>query len=164
MKRILVIGCPGAGKTYFSKKLSQALGLSVLHLDCLYWREDKTSINQEQLLEKILPILKEEKWIIDGNYYHSLDTRLKYATDVFFLKIPLNVCIQGILERVNQKRDDIPWVETKQDADELIEWIKNFEERTKADEEALLAQNKHVKVHVLSSRKEVNDYLDKLKK
>lgn len=163
MKRILVIGSPGAGKTYFSKKLAQILSLPLIHMDNLYWNEKKESITREELINKLNPYLKQDKWIIDGNYHHTLELRLKYATDVFFLNLSRKECIQGILERVDQKRDDIPWIETKEDAEELIKWTESYEERTKDEEIALLNKNKHIVVHTFSSRKEVNDYLNSLK-
>ena len=81
MKRILVIGCPGAGKTYFAKKLSEINGLPVIHMDNLYWNKDKQSISYKELEAKLLPYLKEENWIIDGNYHDTLKQRLEYATD-----------------------------------------------------------------------------------
>ena len=115
MKRILVIGCPGAGKTYFSKKLSQLLGLPVVHMDNLYWHEDKTCVSTEELKEKLLPYLTKDEWIIDGNYHKTLEMRLPYATDVFVLDISRKECIEGILERIDQPRDDIPWIETEED-------------------------------------------------
>ena len=87
MKRILVIGCPGAGKTYFSKKLSKILNIPVVHMDNLYWHEDKTCVSTEELKEKLLPYLEKEEWIIDGNYHKTLEMRLPYATDVFVLDI-----------------------------------------------------------------------------
>ena len=164
MKRILVIGCPGAGKTYFAKKLKEITGLPVVHMDNLYWNEDKTSVSFEELNKKLMPYLKQESWIIDGNYHDTLKLRLEYATDVFFLKMPREVCIEGILERIDQPRDDIPWVETKKDAVELIEWTIDYEARTKADEEALLKEYPKVKVHILNSRKEADQYLEKAKK
>ena len=37
VKRILVIGCPGSGKSYFAKKLGAFLDLPVIHMDNLYW-------------------------------------------------------------------------------------------------------------------------------
>ena len=159
MKRILVIGCPGAGKTYFAKKLKEIINLPVVHMDNLYWHKDKTSISQEELEQKLLPYLKNETWIIDGNYHDTLELRLKYATDVFFLNVTREECIEGILERIDQPRDDIPWIETKKDAAELIAWTLDYEERTKAKEEELLKQYPNIKVHVLKSRQEVNDYL-----
>ena len=159
MKRILVIGCPGAGKTYFAKALSKIINLPVIHMDNLYWHKDKTSISKDELESKLLPYLKEDKWIIDGNYHDTLKQRLEYATDVFFLNMPRETCIEGILERIDQPRDDIPWVETKKDAIELIEWTIDYESRTKADEERLLKRYKKVNVHILNSRAEVNNYL-----
>lgn len=164
MKRILVIGCPGAGKTYFAKALSKIIDLPVVHMDNLYWNKDKTSISKEELEEKLLPYLKEEKWIVDGNYHDTLKQRLEYATDVFFLNMSREECIEGILERIDQPRDDIPWVETKKDAVELIEWTIDYETRTKADEEKLLKKYKKVNVHILNSREEVNQYLVSLSK
>lgn len=162
MKRILVIGCPGAGKTYFAKKLKAIINLPVIHMDNLYWRKDKTSISQEELSQKLLPYLEKDEWIIDGNFHDTLALRLKYATDVFFINVTREECIEGILERIDQPRDDIPWIETKKDAVELIAWTLDYEERTKAKEEELLKEYPNVKVHVLKSRKEVNDYLASL--
>ena len=164
MKRILVIGCPGAGNTYFSKQLSNILSLPLIHMDNLYWHKDKTSIGLDELKAKLKPYLEQEEWIIDGNYHQTLEMRLPYATDVFFLDVPRNVCIQGIIDRIDQPRDDIPWVETKEDADELIAWIKDYDSRTKSEEKALLEKNKHLRVYILKSRHEMDEYLNKLKK
>ena len=164
MKRILVIGCPGAGKTYFSKRLGAILSLPVIHMDNLYWREDKTCVSQEELKEKLLPYLKNDEWIIDGNYHHCLEMRLPYATDVFILDISRKECIQGILNRIDQPRDDIPWVENEEDAAELIAWTASYGFRTKDEELALLNKNKHLNVHVIKTRQEANEYLDNLSK
>ena len=164
MKRILVIGCPGAGKTYFSKRLGAILSLPVIHMDNLYWREDKTCVSQEELKEKLLPYLKNDEWIIDGNYHHCLEMRLPYSTDVFILDISRKECIQGILERIDQPRDDIPWVENEEDAAELNAWTASYGFRTKDEELALLNKNKHLNVHVIKTRQEANEYLDNLSK
>ena len=164
MKRVLVIGCPGAGKTYFSKKLGEITHLPVIHMDNLYWNKDKTSVSREELIEKLLPYLKKDEWIIDGNYHRTLEMRLPYATDVFFLDMPRQECIQGILERVEKPRDDIPWIESKEDAAELIAWTADYGFRTKDEEIALLNKNKHLVVHAFTSRQEMNEYLEELKK
>ena len=164
MERILVIGCPGAGKTYFSKQLSKILHLPIVHMDNLYWRKDKTSIATEELMEKLKPYLTQPKWIIDGNYHKTLEMRLPYATDVFVLDLSRKECIQGILDRIDQPRDDIPWVETEDDATELIAWTADYGFRTKDEEIALLNKNKHLNVHTIKSRQEMNEYLEKLVK
>ena len=162
MKRILVIGCPGAGKTYFSKRLSKILNLPLVHMDNLYWNEDKTSVDLDTLKANLQPYLEKEEWIIDGNYHKTLEMRLPYASDVFVLDLPRKECIQGILDRIDQPRDDIPWVESEDDATELIAWTADYGFRTKDEEIALLNKNKHIRVHVINSRKEMNEYLEKL--
>lgn len=162
MKRILVIGCPGAGKTYFSKRLSKILNLPLVHMDNLYWNKDKTSVDLDTLKARLQPYLEKEEWIIDGNYHKTLEMRLPYASDVFVLDLPRKECIQGILDRIDQPRDDIPWVEREDDATELIAWTADYGFRTKDEEIALLSKNKHIKVHVINSRKEMNEYLEKL--
>ena len=164
MKRILVIGCPGSGKSYFAKRLGVLLNLPVIHMDNLYWKKDKTSITREELENKLKPYLEKDSWIIDGNYHHTLKMRLKYATDVFFLDMSREECVQGMLERIDQERDDIPWVETKEDAEELIAWTEDYEKRTKKEEEALLNEYPEVKVHRFTSRKEIDEYLTQIKK
>ena len=164
MKRILVIGCPGSGKSYFAKRLGLILNLPVIHMDNLYWKKDKTSISHEELENNLKPYLEKDSWIIDGNYHRTLKMRLKSATDVFFLDVSREECIQGMLERIDQERDDIPWVETKEDAEELIAWTEDYEKRTKQEEEALLNEYKQVVVHRFKSRQEIDNYLANIKK
>jgi adenylate kinase family enzyme len=38
MRRVMVIGSPGAGKTTFAQRLAEKLPLPVIHLDAHYWR------------------------------------------------------------------------------------------------------------------------------
>ena len=91
--------------------------------------------------------------------------RLPYATDVFVLDISRKECIEGILERIDQPRDDIPWIEKENDATELIAWTASYGFRTKDEEVALLEKNKnHLVIHMIKSRQEMNDYLSKLEK
>ena len=125
---------------------------------------DKTSISKEELMKKLQPYLEKDEWIIDGNYHHTLTQRLKYATDVFFLDIPREECIKGMIERIDIERDDIPWVETREDAEELIAWTEDYEKRHKVEEEQMLKENKQVVVHRFNSRDEINAYLESIKK
>ena len=77
MKKIIVIGSPGAGKSVFSQKLKDITNLPLYHLDMLYHKKDGTHISKEELEEKLKSIFKEENWIIDGNYQKTLELRLK---------------------------------------------------------------------------------------
>lgn len=162
MKRVLVLGSPGAGKSFFSRKLAELTKLPLIHMDNLYWNKNKVSISREELIEKLNPIIQEDEWIIDGNYHHTLNLRLERCTDIFFLDLPREDCVQGMIDRIGVVRDDIPWVESKEDAEELIEWTKDYETKTRPLELQLLSEHPDVHVTVFYTREEINRYLDKL--
>ena len=67
MKRIIVIGCPGSGKSTFSRALHSITGIPLYHLDMLYWNPDKTIVEKTVFLQRLSRVLREESWIIDGN-------------------------------------------------------------------------------------------------
>ena len=49
MERILVIGCPGAGKSTLSRQLGEKLGLPVIHLDRLFWKPGWVESTREEI-------------------------------------------------------------------------------------------------------------------
>ncbi len=88
MKKIIVIGCPGGGKSTFSRALRDKTGLPLYYLDMLWHKEDKTNISREEFDCKLSEILKQNKWIIDGNFRRTLEPRLKACDTVFLLDFP----------------------------------------------------------------------------
>ena len=76
MNKIIIIGCPGSGKSYFSKELAKKTNIPLYHLDLLYWNKDKTIIEKSIFLERVRSIFKNDNWIIDGNYQSSMEERI----------------------------------------------------------------------------------------
>lgn len=111
MKRILVIGCPGAGKSTFSRELSKITGLPLFHLDMLWHRSDRTNVSQEEFDERLQDILVQERWIIDGNFQRTMERRLQYCDTVFLLDYPVSLCLESVEGRIGKERLDMPWVE-----------------------------------------------------
>ena len=60
MKKVIVIGCPGSGKSVFSRALAKVTGLPVYHLDMMYWNADGTEITRELLCKSYYKPAKEE--------------------------------------------------------------------------------------------------------
>ena len=125
MKRAIVIGCPGAGKSTFSRALRERTGLPLHYMDMLFWNADKTYVSREVLLERIQEIVVQDEWIIDGNYCFSLEMRMKACDTVFFLDYPLELCLASVDARRGTVRPDMPWVEEEEDK-EFTEFIKAF--------------------------------------
>jgi adenylate kinase family enzyme len=99
MKRILVIGCCGAGKSTLSKELSAKLNLPLVHLDRLFWKPGW--IEQEDLVfaDLLQTELARDEWIIDGNYLKNLPLRLEYADAVILLDLNRWICTWRVLKR-----------------------------------------------------------------
>lgn len=57
MKRVIVIGSPGAGKSIFSRKLRDKTGLPLHYLDMIWHLPDRTNISKEEFDEKLADIL-----------------------------------------------------------------------------------------------------------
>lgn len=113
--RILVIGSPGAGKSTFSRKLRDRTGLPLYYLDMIFHNPDRTTVSREAFDERLSQILKQDQWIIDGNYQRTLPLRFEKCTEVFFFDLPVEQCLQGAASRIGQAREDLPWIETEFD-------------------------------------------------
>ena len=111
MKRVIVIGSPGAGKSTFARKLKKKTGLPLYYLDLIWHKPDRTTVSEEVFDGRLAEILKEDSWIIDGNYFRTLSLRLASCDTVFLLDYPLELCLAGAQSRIGAIREDLPWVE-----------------------------------------------------
>ncbi len=156
MKRVIVIGSPGAGKSTFSRQLRDRTGLPLHYLDMIWHLPDRANISQEEFDEKLADILKTESWIIDGNYGRTIEMRMKCCDTVFLLDYPLDVCLEGARSRVGVQREEIPWVEDELD-EEFRQWIVDFPQTKLPQIYKLLEQYGEGKeIHIFKSRDDAN--------
>lgn len=111
-KRILIIGCCGAGKSTFARKLHQQLGLELIHLDQLYWQPNWIEPDKKTWHKILNKVIQKEEWIMDGNYGSSMDLRINRADTIVYLDYPTRVCFFRVLKRIwkhhGQVRPDMP--------------------------------------------------------
>lgn len=159
MLKVIVIGCPGAGKSTFARKLRELTGLPLYYLDMLWHKPDQTNISREEFDVRLSEMLQEEKWIIDGNYLRTLEMRLKECDTVFLLDYPLEICLSGAQERIGKRREDLPWLEIELD-EEFRQWILDFQKDQLPYMYELLEQyQRDRRIVIFRSRKEADDYL-----
>ena len=166
MKKVLIIGNPGSGKTTFAKALAQKTGLPLVHLDQLYWcgqwehrsREEFDALLQEQL--------EKPAWIIDGNFHRTLPHRLNYCDTVFYFDLPTVTCLWGVTCRVFQNhgksRDDMggncPEHFDRQKL-ALYRSILAFKRLHRKEYQALLAEQVGKNIVIFKSRAQARRYL-----
>ena len=123
--RIIVLGCPGSGKSTFARALAARTGLPLIHLDSVWWRADGSHISRDEFDRALSELLAGEKWIMDGDYSRTYEVRLRAADTVIFLDYPEDVCMAGIVGRLGEERPDMPWTESALDP-ELVAMVKNY--------------------------------------
>ena len=160
MKKAIIIGCPGSGKSTFARKLRDISDLPLYHLDMIYWTPDRTIIPKEEFLEILSEILAQEQWIIDGNYASTMEWRMKCCDTIIFLDYPPEVCLAGAKERKGRARPDLPWIETEDSDDgELMEYIRKFHEGHRPTILQLLEKYSEKNIIVFHNREEADEYL-----
>jgi adenylate kinase family enzyme len=142
MKRILIIGSGGSGKSTLARRLGEATGIEVIHLDKLHWKPNWVEPDKQEWGKTVDKILAGDSWIIDGNYGGTLEKRIAAADTVIFLELPRTICVWRILKRAARYRkisrpDMAEGCEEKFDL-KFIKWIWDYPRRTKPKVESLL--------------------------
>lgn len=159
-KRIIIIGCCGAGKSTFAKKLSAHTGIPLYHLDNIYWRADQSHLAHRDFLKKQKEIMKSKQWIIDGNYGKTMEYRIRKCDLIFFFDLPATVCIEGVLKREPNRSD----IACELEPDEaLLDYIKSYETTSRPTVLRRIKRHPRKKLICFRSRLEADDYLANLK-
>ncbi len=161
MKKVIVIGCPGAGKSTFARGLSERTGLPLFYLDMMYWNEDRTTVSREVLRERQTRTMAGESWIIDGNYISTMALRLEACDTVILLDYDVETCLAGIAARRGKKRPDMPWIEEEAD-EEFLAYIRQFRETVRPRILALLAEYREKRIVVFHGREDAERFLEQL--
>ena len=159
MKKIIVIGCPGSGKSTLSRKLHNITEIPLYHLDMMFWNEDKTTVEKSVFLKRLSEVLIKDSWIIDGNFSSTMECRMNECDTVIFLDYPTDVCLDGVEKRRGKPRGDIPWIETEED-EEFTEFIKTFNVSRKPAILELLDKYKEKNILIFKSREEADRFLN----
>lgn len=158
MKKIIVIGCPGSGKTTFAEKLRDKTNLPLFYLDAIWHKPDKTHISRDEFDLRLSEILSHEAFIIDGNYNRTMEQRISACDTVFLFDLPTEVCIDGAISRLGKERNDMPWIDTELDSGLKIE-IEEFGVKNLPSIYALLEKYQEKNVVIFKTRAQADEYL-----
>ncbi len=165
MRKVLVIGSGGAGKSTFARRLGETLGLPVVHLDSCYWQPGWVEPPKDDWLKTVEGLLARDEWVMDGNYSDTLAVRLAACDTVIFLDLPRTVCLWRVFKRAlmyhRKSRPDVAegCVETLNA--EFFRWVWDYPKRSRPKVIRRLKEHARSKQLIrLRSRAEVRKFLD----
>ena len=169
MKRILVIGSGGSGKSTLSVKLGASLGIEVFHLDKLFWNAGWIETDRDKWQNVVTKLLSREKWIIDGNFSGTLQQRIVSCDTIVFLDFSRALCLWRIFKRRfhyhQRTRPDMAEGCNERLNLEFVEWILNYPRRTRPKVLKLMSLNAtNKKIFWLKSPQQVKAFLLSLEK
>ena len=100
MQRILVIGSPGSGKSTLARRLARRLGLPLVHLDQEFFRPNWVEPPRAEWRERVRRLAAQPRWVMDGDYFATMDLRLPRATAIVWLDIGRLRCLANVFRRV----------------------------------------------------------------
>ena len=161
---VLVCGHSGAGKSTFSRKLSNKLDIPVYHLDKLFWNKGWIETPQKEFNKKIKEVISKDKWIIDGNYIKTIDIRAKDADTIIFINMPMYICLYRIFKRRfmyrGKSRPDMADGCPEGIDIEFFKWVLSYNKKIRPEILKKLSLYKEKNIVVLNGRKEVKKFLE----
>lgn len=167
MKRILIVGSAASGKSTLATRLHDILGLPIIHLDQHYFGNDwrkPTDYDWEKIVKKLV---KNDEWIMDGNYRKTLDLRIPSSDTIVLLDFPRHVCLVRAFKRrlMDNRLDPIDGCKEKISFN-FLKWILwGFPHVSK---KLILKKFGEIenekKVFILKSNRDVENFINSIKK
>jgi adenylate kinase family enzyme len=99
MKRVLVLGNSGSGKSSFAEKLADKLDIQCIHLDTHYWRPNWIPTPQEEWPSIVRRLIDQDEWVMDGNYSTTLEERIQRADTAIYLRVRRPIALWRVMKR-----------------------------------------------------------------
>lgn len=165
MRRIVIIGSGGAGKSTLARELGEILDIEVIHLDRLYWNPGWVTTPHDEWQSVVEDLLRRDSWVMDGDYSGTLDIRIPAADTVIYMDLPRWISVWRIFKRWfqyrgRQRSDLSPGCLEKMDW-EFFLWVWHFRRQRRGKILGLIERHgEGKKVFILRTPHEVERFLE----
>lgn len=167
MKRVIIIGCGGAGKSTLARKLGELTGIPVVHLDKLFWKPGWVERTPKEFDPIVQGELEKDAWIMDGNFNRTMPQRVQRCDTIIYLDFSRVACLLGVLKRVlttyGTVRPDMGEGCPERIDFEFLKWVWTYNKNKRERNYKLLNEATHAETIVLKNRRSVKRFLKKLK-
>ncbi len=159
--RICIMGPSNSGKSTLAIAIARARGLRAIHLDQLQHLPDTdwTPRPHSEFAALHAAAIREDRWVIDGNYSRLLPPRLARATGLILLDIPTPLSLFRYLRRSWFERDRAGGLKGGRDSVkwDMVHHIAIVTPRNRASYARIFAETALPKV-ILASPAALNDF------
>ncbi|HMS65928.1 MAG TPA: topology modulation protein [Ignavibacteria bacterium] len=99
IKRILILGCSGTGKSTLAKQIGKKFDLEVIHLDKFFHKPNWEPRDIEEFRKIVKELILKDKWVMDGNYTKTLAERIRRANFIIFFDYNSYLCTYRVIKR-----------------------------------------------------------------
>lgn len=112
MRRVMVIGQPGSGKSTFARALGEVTGLPVHHMDHIHWMSGWRERPRGEKLRMVREIEASDAWVLEGGLSATYDERAARADTIVHLDAPVGRRLRRVVLRSirywGRARPDLP--------------------------------------------------------
>lgn len=167
MERVMIIGCGGAGKSTLARQLGEKTGLPVVHLDQIWWKPGNWQHMERAEFDTIMNReMGKPRWIMDGNFNRTMETRLDKCDTVIYLDYDRITCLLSWIKRVisnwGKARPDMAEGCAEWFDPEMAGWIWNFNKTHRKKYYAMLEAQTGKTVYIFKNRRQVRKFLESL--
>ncbi|HEX4054985.1 MAG TPA: AAA family ATPase [Tepidisphaeraceae bacterium] len=123
MRRVVIVGSSGAGKTTLASALAQRLRVPHVEIDSLNWESNWTETPTDLLWKKIESALAGDAWAVCGNYTKLRELIWPRADTLIRLDYPMGLVMWQVLRRTVRRciTQEMLWA-----TNNVESWRKSF--------------------------------------
>jgi adenylate kinase family enzyme len=167
MKRVMIVGQPGGGKSWLARQMGARTGLPVFHMDQIHWMPGWVMRPFEDRLRMATEVENSDEWVFEGGFSQSYAHRMSRADMLIVLDPPFMLRVWRVFKRTlrdyGRSRPDLPEDCPEQFSAEFWKWIWDTRHTARAKNLKLVEQaGPGTTCHVLRTRQDVAQFLKTL--